>query len=260
MLKFHGTPIGGSKKDAIMFLSGRNALFSYFNKGHIEEVIECCDLFVVDNGAFSHWRTTGGTLDIDGYAKFVETYQKLPNHLFHIIPDVIDGTEEQNDKMLEQWESMNISTAGSSSPVFHLGESLDRFDRLSKKYSTVCLGSTSKWPRNGSKGWWELMSEFMTAICDSNGRPKCKLHGLRMLDPRIFTKLPLFSADSTNAAVNGHRCMKEGALKDLERWQGNIRIAQRIEHWQSAKCWSVDNLKQDLFGNIQEENTQEENY
>jgi hypothetical protein len=34
------------------------------------------------------------------------------------------------------------------------------------------------------------------------GRPACKLHGLRMLDPAIFTKLPFSSADSTNIGRN----------------------------------------------------------
>jgi len=40
MIKFHGTPIGGTSTDAVKFLSGRNALFSYFTKGHISEVID----------------------------------------------------------------------------------------------------------------------------------------------------------------------------------------------------------------------------
>jgi hypothetical protein len=46
------------------------------------------------------------------------------------------------------------------------------------------------------------MGQAMRVICDDMGRPICKLHGLRMLDPNIFTKLPFSSTDSTNIARN----------------------------------------------------------
>lgn len=39
-------------------------------------------------------------------------------------------------------------------------------------------------------------------ICDDMGRPVCKLHGLRMLDPGVFTRFPFASADSTNIGRN----------------------------------------------------------
>jgi len=46
------------------------------------------------------------------------------------------------------------------------------------------------------------MADAMDAICDADGFPVCKLHGLRMLDPEIFSRLPLSSADSTNIGRN----------------------------------------------------------
>ncbi|AOX26860.1 hypothetical protein C0053_19190 [Pseudomonas aeruginosa] len=46
------------------------------------------------------------------------------------------------------------------------------------------------------------MSAAMDAICDDQGRPMCRLHGIRMLDPAIFQSLSLASADSTNTEVN----------------------------------------------------------
>lgn len=42
----------------------------------------------------------------------------------------------------------------------------------------------------------------MNAVCDRDGLPICKLHGLRMLNPEVFSRLPLASADSTNIAQN----------------------------------------------------------
>ena len=44
--------------------------------------------------------------------------------------------------------------------------------------------------------------EALAAICDDDGYPACRLHGLRMLNPAIFSQLPLASADSTNVARN----------------------------------------------------------
>ena len=42
----------------------------------------------------------------------------------------------------------------------------------------------------------------MLASCDLEGRPLAKFHGLRMLNPKIFTMLPFASADSTNVGRN----------------------------------------------------------
>jgi hypothetical protein len=46
------------------------------------------------------------------------------------------------------------------------------------------------------------MAETFNAICDKSGRPICKVHGLRMLDPDVFSRFPFASADSTNIARN----------------------------------------------------------
>ena len=237
MIKYHGTPVGGTKLDALKFLDGRNALISFATKGHIAEVLECCDSFCLDNGAFTIWKTTGGSIDVDGYMKWVEHYQKHPSFDFALIPDVIMGTEVENNSLLDEWDDKLTGV-----PVFHLGESVDRFLMLSEKYSKVAFGSTDKWAKNGSRAWWVDMANFMDNIVDADGNLPCKVHGLRMLDPKLFQYLPLHSGDSTNAVVNGHLCMKKGVHPSLERWQGNERIARRIEAHQSAQFWDRDRL------------------
>lgn len=237
MIKYHGTPIGGTKYDALKFLDGRHALISFATQGHIAEVLECCESFCLDNGAFTIWKTSGGRIDVDAYSKWVEFYQKHPAFDFALIPDVIMGTEEENDKLVEEWDKTLVGI-----PVYHLGESPDRFFKLAEKFPKVAFGSTDKWPRNGSKGWWKHMVEFMDIITDKDGTLPCKVHGLRMLDPKLFQYLPLHSGDSTNAAVNGHLCMKKGIHPAIERWQGNDRIAQKIEAYQSAPFWDRQRL------------------
>ena len=74
-------------------------------------------------------------------------------------------------------------------------------------------------------------------ICDSEGRPPCRLHGLRMLDPQIFTRLPLASADSTNAAVNSGSVTRFGIYTPATSSQRAAVIADRVEAHNSAPAW-----------------------
>jgi len=87
-------------------------------------------------------------------------------------------------------------------PVWHMHESLQRLERLASKYPRVCIGSSGEFATVGTAAWWGQMARAMRVICDDEGRPLCKLHGLRMLNPEIFIRLPLSSADSTNIGRN----------------------------------------------------------
>lgn len=223
--------------DAIKFLKGRHALVSFAHPTQIAEVLECCESFCLDNGAFTIWKTTGGNIDVAEYCKWVDSLATHPSFDFALIPDIIGGTVEENDALINSWKSNHICV-----PVYHLGEPIDRFFSLAEKFKKVAFGSTDAWARNGSKAWWENMAEFMDIVTDDNGVLPCKVHGLRMLDPKLFQYLPLHSGDSTNAGVNGHLCMKGGIHPAVERWQGNERIAQKIEAYQSAPVWNREVL------------------
>jgi hypothetical protein len=240
MIKYHGTPLGGTKMDAIKFLKGRHALISFAAQLQTAEVLDCCESFCLDNGAFTVWKAGGGKIDVKEYLKWVNSIATHPSYDFSIIPDIIGGTEKENNDLLEQWECSYDCI-----PVYHLGESIDRFFMLAGKYKKIALGSTDKWPKNGSREWWVYMDKLMGDITDSNGVVPVKLHGLRMLDIRIFQYLPLHSGDSTNAGVNGHLCQKKGIHPAIERWQGNERIAQKIEAFQSAPYWDRERLIED---------------
>jgi len=77
----------------------------------------------------------------------------------------------------------------------------------------------------------------MDAACDSEGRPIARLHGLRMMDPEIFTRLPLASADSTNAAVNCGSLSRFGSYVPPTAAQRAAVIAERVESQNSAHMW-----------------------
>ena len=81
------------------------------------------------------------------------------------------------------------------------------------------------------------MKEIMEVCCDSDGVPRTKLHGLRMLDPMIFSRLPLSSADSTNAVLNAKSNTRFGIYKPSSAAQCACVIADRIEIFNSAAVW-----------------------
>jgi hypothetical protein len=115
-----------------------------------------------------------------------------------VIPDVIDGDELENDALLAEWPLPKWFGA----PVWHMHESLDRLERLAASFPRVCIGSSGEFATVGTAAWWGQMARAMRVVCDDEGRPLCRLHGLRMLNPEVFTRLPLSSADSTNIARN----------------------------------------------------------
>lgn len=234
MIHYHGTPIGGTRQDGARFLQGRHALVPFSYPDDMPIVADVCKSFVFDNGAFTTWKQ-GKPMDVKGYYKWVEEWHKHPGFQWALIPDVIDGDEADNDKEIQAWCDTGPALYGV--PVWHLHESLDRLVRLCEEWTTVALGSSGQWPNPGRQDWWHRMAEVMNAICDSEGRPAAKLHGLRMLDPDIFTRLPLTSADSTNAAVNCGSLNRFGIYKPPTAAQRAAVIAERIESHNSAPVW-----------------------
>lgn len=200
-------------------------MISFAEPRDISLASQVCQSFAVDNGAFSFWRS-GKPTDWTAYYSWVAEWCSHPAFDWALMPDVIDGDEDQNDELLNQWPEQ---LAWYGVPVWHLHESLDRLEMLVHDFPMVALGSSGKWSQPGTQRWWQRMNQAMGAACYSNGRPKAKLHGLRMLNPEIFSKLPLSSADSTNVARN-YAQKRLGAI-------GAEIIAHSTEATQSCERW-----------------------
>jgi len=231
VIHYHGTPVTGQLEDKARFLAGRHALVPFPRRDDMGVVADVCQSFVFDNGAFSIW-TKGGTLDVDGYTRWVDDWHRHPGFEWALIPDVIDGDEAANDRLLAEWPKGLRGV-----PVWHLHESLERLQRLASEWQMVALGSSGQWSSPGTRPWWKRMGSVMNAVCDEQGRPICRLHGLRMLDPAVFQFLPLASADSTNAAVNGGSISRFGMYTPPSAGQRSAVIADRIESHNSAPVW-----------------------
>lgn len=235
LIHYHGTPISGAKLDEAKFLTGRHALVSYHHPTTLPAVTEFCQSFVLDNGAFSFWREGRGAVDVEVYYEWVLSLHRHPAFDWCLIPDKIDGTEHENVLLYEQWQAM--ATGICSVPIWHLHESLDWLKYLAENNRIVAFGSSGEWASVGTQGWWGRMADALRAVCDEYGRPMCKLHGLRMLDPAIFTRIPLHSADSANAGINAGSVKRFGMYTPATAGQRAQVIADRIELHNSPSTW-----------------------
>lgn len=161
---------------------------------------------------------------------------------------MIDGDEKDNAKLIDQWyRRMWHPVRVQGVPVWHLHESMDRLRLLTvnSHWPVVAIGSSGQWATVGNDAWHDRMKEAMAAICDEKGRPPCKLHGLRMLDYRVFTCYPFASVDSTNVARN-HGL--DRAYRPPSASQRMENIAQLHEAHNSPAVWMASNeLQGELF-------------
>ncbi len=231
MIKYHGTPIT-PKSVFYKMMPTHNALVSFVNQQDLGKVLEVCDKIMLDNGAFTFWKKyKKPKLEWGDYYAWVENlYDKIE---VFIIPDIIEGSEEDNDALLK---TVPIQLKAKGIPVWHFNESLVRLSRLTNEYEYIALGSSSEISHCGTLEqrslWYSKMEDVMKICCNLDGTPKVKLHMLRCLNPKVFGKYPFYSGDSTNVAQNHYlydsvkRNRKQGIKGSGDGWK---RIFNRIE-------------------------------
>ncbi len=229
-LHYHGTPI--TPQDRLYELAGRNFCVSYAAPYQVEKCHAIGQSVMLDNGAFSFWRS-GQSMsfeDWQGYYDWAEPW--LDYHTtWAVIPDVIDGTEEENDFLVNRsWAIGNVA------PVWHMNESIDRLKRLCQTYQRVCLGSSGQYANVGSDSWHRRMEEAMNDLC-GNGAPPCWLHMLRGMDV-VDAGYPFASVDSTNVAQNHSRNGKIG--------EGIVSLANRLDARQAPAMWRMAHVQEEL--------------
>jgi hypothetical protein len=162
---------------------------------------------------------------------------RYPSFDFAVIPDVIDGDENANDALIDEWP-WKETAPWVGAPVWHLHESLERLDRLATNFPRICLGSSGEYAQIGTNAWWNRMREAMDVLCDRSGRPCAKVHGLRMLNPDVFSRFPFASADSTNIGRNvGLDSHWKGTYTPPTKEARAMIMRERIESHQSLIFW-----------------------
>ena len=197
----------------------RHAIISFAYPDSLDAIKQLSASYVLDNGAFTIWKQGKGAVDMRAYAEWVELTASS-NFDWAIIPDVIDGTDAENDALVEEWPLDPTVSA----PVFHLHEHLARLHRLLSKFRVVCIGSSEQYAMPGTDLWFTRMREVFE-VC---GKFKyAKIHGLRMMNPAIWTRLPFASVDSSNIARNQHST-PGGVYKMLRILESSLPMRQNI--------------------------------
>lgn len=195
LIHYHGGPIT-PETCAIKAWSGRHAFVSWAAQQQLTLAASITQSFALDNGAFSLWKS-GKPVNWEDFYRWSEGWLNHPACDWAVIPDVIDGTEDENDALIDQWPHGDRGV-----PVWHLNESIERLERLAAKWPRIALGSAAEFDVRRTKACMARLREALPRISDVNGRPKVKLHGLRMLNPKLVTQIPLASGDSTTVARN----------------------------------------------------------
>lgn len=244
MIHYHGLPITPMTA-ALTAVKGGHAFVSFRYPEQLSMVLDNCSTFAVDNGAFSAWKSGKPITDWSDYYEWVAEIHRYPQFDFAVIPDVIGGTEIENDKLMWEFPWKN---SGIGAPVFHMHESLDRLQRMiNAKFRVICIGSSEEYDL-GTPNWWNRMAEIMNILCDKSGRPLCKIHGLRMLNPDIFTRFPFSSCDSTNIAQNiGIDSKWKGTYTPPTKEVRALVMRERIESFQSPTLYEKQKIQGNLF-------------
>lgn len=208
---WHGGPIWGDRitpsNDLIKALYRNGcSLISFARPDQIKKIAAIDCKLVLDNGAFSTWRKASSGIcqpDAEWWRKHWNGYYYFVGAWFSriewfIIPDVIEGSEAENDNLIGQVPHWLMDKAV---PVWHSDESIERLLRLCQRFPRVAIGCCGPHRIIRTKPWQQRMDEVFRELYVIR-KLRVKIHGLRMLDVRVLSRYPFASADSTNVAVN----------------------------------------------------------
>lgn len=192
-IHYHGLPL--TPKEMLYDLAGQHVCISFATelKSQTEMSLNMMQSIMFDNGAFSLYRK-GGKLDHGAYYKWLAP--KLGHPHWAVVPDVIDGSIEEQRELVKTWPYEREFGA----PVWHLGLPIDYLLELTDEWPMVCLGSSGKYWKVGSPDWRRRMDEATEALMKNRIRAP-RLHGLRMM-AQAGKHWPLASVDSVNISRN----------------------------------------------------------
>ena len=163
MIHYHGGPIT-PETCAYRVWRGRHAFVSFAVAYQIELAASVCQSFGLDNGAFTFWKQ-GSAPDWQGYYEWCGKWLAHPACDWAVIPDVIEGSEDENDGLLGKWPFGHRGV-----PVWHLNESPERLVRLAGEWPRVALGSAAEWDVSAPSKCLERLYDVLPAICRAGSR------------------------------------------------------------------------------------------
>jgi hypothetical protein len=194
MIHYHGTPI--TPMTALYEIAGRHFCVSFAAPGDVSRCHQIGQSVMLDNGAFSFWKSKKAT-NWPGYYAWADQWLDYPT-TWAIIPDVIEAGEDVQDALIRQWPH-----AGKGAPVWHMHESIGRLLRLIDAWPRVCIGSSAEFRTVMSPPWQAKMDEAWNTIARTHARTP-NLHMLRGMQLSGH-RWPFASVDSTDIARNHNR-------------------------------------------------------
>lgn len=227
MIHYHGGPIT-PERAAFQVWKGHHAFVSFAYPDQIGIASHCSQSFAIDNGAFTFWKQKK-KVNWKEFYRFCDQWIYHPGCNWAVIPDIIEGEELDNDRMIKQWPFKDRGV-----PVWHLNESFSRFQRLCDNWPRVSLGSSGEFDVKHPKRCIERIREAFSHITNESGYLQTKIHGMRMLNTTIFTAVPLSSADSTTVARNvGLDVHWQNGIAPMSKGVRGLVLLDRIEHFNS---------------------------
>jgi len=223
VIHYHGTPIT-PQEVMVRDLSGRCFCVSFAEPRQTAVCHEIGQSVMLDNGAFTFWRT-GKPTDWPGFYDWAEPWLDYPT-TWAVIPDVIGGTVEDNDLLLVKWFKRRLPRGA---PVWHMHEPIDRLKRLCHGYPRVCIGSSAQYATVGTPAWHRRMTQAMNELVGTGAVPGW-LHMLRGMS-LAGSDYPFASVDSTDIARN-HNRPQNTARRMADYWDSRQNPARWVHHHQ----------------------------
>jgi len=203
---YHGTPL--TPNAVLLTLAGKSFCVSHARPDQVEIVHRIGEGVMLDNGAFSKFRT-GKTTDWPAYYEWCDRWLDYPT-TWAVIPDVIDAGSQEQDGLIREWPH-----GERGAPVWHMDENIDRLVRLSEAWPRVCIGSTAEYWEVLSDRWCGRMDQAWNALAKAHARTPT-IHMLRGMQ-LAGREWPFASVDSTDIARN-HSSRPQTARSMADRW------------------------------------------
>lgn len=241
-----GTPV--TPKKLLPSLAGSSFCVSFADRRQIQDAIELVgqeEILVLDNGAFSIWKSGQGAIDREAFWLWANQVQAICPQAVAVIPDVIEGDERAN--LLELSWAVREGLAAfpeRTMSIWHMDDSLDYLETQARLFNFVGIGSCAQFDVQRRRADYLARIREASDVIDQverehNRRPW--VHLMRGLG--VFADLTRFeSADSTNVARN-HCRHKQTHGDDRARYLAD-RIRSQVD--QAVEAAQVEDVESSI--------------
>jgi len=225
MIHYHGTPL--TPRSELWGMAGKHFCVSYGDPRDADVCLRIGQSVMWDNGAFSLF-TKGIPTQWGKFYAWVEP--RLGHPHWAVVPDVIDGNEQDNLTLAQEWPHRKDCAA----VVWHLSESMDHLLRLRDLgFGKIAFGSSGRYWKIGTPEWERRIDEAFNTL--ANHGPLPWVHMMRGLSMG-GKQWPFSSADSTNVT--------------LHHAENNVTaeyMARQVDHAQCPVDWTLKPIQKELL-------------